>query len=248
MSNYKIPLEDQWGVMPNADEYSGYLNAGTGEDDVPSTSGATEAWSNPGNITAVSLSTAEMSSTGGAYVFPYIRASNFGFTVPATATMLGVEAEIVWGASSSDYTLAELKLAWDASAASLSTTNKGTGQSLSKTSGSSDAYGGAADLWGETSATLTPSDVNSSDFGFVLKPAKTDTGDSDLRIDCMRLRVHYSVTEDGEARVSQAEALVFATSAEEPRITQTYAEVLMGTTPGGEAPSAGRAKIITVAG
>lgn len=247
MTDYKIPLEDQWGVSPDEDEHSGYANAGTGEDNVPATASVTESWSTPSNITAVSSSTAGMASVGGSYIFPYIRASNFGFNVPAAATMLGVEVEIVWGGSSSDYTLDELKLAWDASATSLSTTDKGTGQSLDKNSGDSDTYGGATDLWGETSSTLTPTDVNSSDFGVVLKPAKTDTGDSDLRIDVFRLIVYYSVTEDGEARVSQSEALVLATNISDPRVTQTYAEAIVSVASSGGVP-AGRSKLMVIAG
>ena len=245
MGTYRSPLDDQWGVSETEDEWSGKANAGTGENDVPTTASITHSWSNPSNITAESLSTAELASSGGSYIFPYLRASNFGFDIPSSATVLGVEVDVVWGATSSDYTLDELYLAWGASASTFSTTNKGTGQNLSSTGGDIVTYGGASDMWGESSATLTPTVVNSSDFGIVIKPAKTATDSNSCRVDCVRIAVTYSVTEDGNVRVSQTEALVLYTYEKDVQVTQTYAEVIVSTAIGG-ASGEGRRQIIVV--
>ncbi len=48
-------------------------------------------------------------------------------------------------------------------------------------------YGGAADLWGTT---LSPSDVNASNFGVVLS-ATVNAGQA--RVDAVRVRIHYTV-------------------------------------------------------
>jgi len=246
MGQYEYPLLNQWGQSPEGDENTIYANAGLGEDNVPSTAGITHNWATPNNITLASLSTANLASSGGSYVFPYIRASSFGFAIPAAATITGVEVAIQWTASSSQYTLEELKLAWGASAASLSATNKGVGQNLGLGTGDVTTYGGDPDLWGELAATLTPAVVNSEDFGFVLKPGKVSTSSSSLRIDAARMKIYYDVTVDGAVRASQTEALVLATYSEDVRITQSYAEIIMSTDAASGAPKLGRRQVVVV--
>jgi hypothetical protein len=246
MGTYSFPLLDQWGNSPDADEVSGFANPNTGENDVPATASITHSWTAASNITDEESSYATLSSSGGSYIFPYLRASNFGLNVPSGATVVGIEVEVVWDVSDDEYSLDELRLAWGASAANLSTGDKGTGQLLDKGSGDTDLFGGDSDMWGEMAATLTPAVVNSSDFGVVLKPAKSDAGSSAMRVDCIRVRVFYSITEDGEVRTSQSEALVLYKDTAPVRVTQLYSEVLVSASAGGGSPAAGRQQTVVV--
>ena len=225
------PYIDQWGVGGSEDN-TDKRNAGTGQNDVPATASVTHNWSNAGNITSEGdLSTATLtSSVSNPPVLPYLRASNFGFDIPSAATIVGIETEIVWGSGSgTDYLESEIKLAWGASAANLSSGNKGDGASV-PTSVVTEVRGGAADLWGELASTLTPAVLNSSDFGFVLKLTRpTGTTSRVARIDCMRMRLHFELTDplDGTIRATQVEAMVLVTEAKDVNVTQVFAEVLV---------------------
>jgi hypothetical protein len=183
-------------VAGAGDESSDYYNPALGEDDVPATGGTTHNWGTPTNIQTAALGDASITSSAGPWVFPYLRGSDFGFTIPASATILGIEAAIYYTSNAgSAYTEDEVRLAWGASAASLSTTNKASGGL--PTVPAEATYGGAADLWGELSSTLTPAVINSSDFGLVLKVARASGAFSrTIAVDYFRLKVTYQ-TEDG---------------------------------------------------
>lgn len=228
MGEIQDPFADQWDASTSGIETSPYLGPSTGENNVPATASNTHNWLTPANIATLALGNSSFTSSGGSYIFPYLRGSNFGFSIPATATILGIEASVIWAATSDHYTLADLKLAWGASAVNLSTTNKAAGENIGGDGGEVTFYGGESDLWGETTATLTPTVINSTDFGFVLKPAKASALSSAVSIDAFRVRVFYSeATPDGAVRITQVEALVLAKETKPVRITQVYAEVVM---------------------
>lgn len=246
MATFTEPLLDQWGQ--GASEGSEFKNPGTGENDVPATGGITHNWATPGNIVSqLSNSTANLASSGGTpYVLPYLRASNFGLTVPTGATIVGIETEIVWGSSSVGLTEDEIRLAWGASAANLSATNHGDLGALPSLN-TIETRGGPGDLWGELGSTLTPSVINSSDFGWVIKTGRSDTGTSTrtARVDVMRVKVYYTLTEPlaGAVRTTQTEALVLVTEALPARITQAYAEVITSVSVASAIPT-GRRQVI----
>lgn len=227
MGAFSQPFIDQWNRARDGIENTSFLAPGVGENNVPSTPSITHSWVNPGNIDTVASGDATLTTAGsGPFVLPYLRASDFGFSIPSTATITGIETEIVWGSSSSLFDVEEVKLAWGASAANLSTGNKAAGEAA----GSSETtnYGGDADLWGETISTLTPALVNSSDFGFVLLLSKTSTSTLAARIDALRMKVYYdNTTVDGQVRVTQTEIMVLAKTIEPVFVTQTYLEAII---------------------
>lgn len=232
MASFIEPLLDQWGQ--GATEFiSPYGNAGTGENDVPATASITHNWTNPGNvISQLGASTANLASSGDPpFILPYLRASNFGFNVPSTATVVGIEVQIVWGFSSgTTYTEDEIRLAWGASAVNLSTTNNADLAAIPTTVDTTELKGSPTDLWGELASTLTPTVLNSSDFGWVIKLGRLlGTSNRIAHIDCMRARIYYTVPEPlaGNARVTQTEALVLVTEMKDARVTQAYAEALV---------------------
>lgn len=220
----RTPILDQWGESPNGNIY-GYANAGVGTNDSPATIGVTHNWATPGNITTPVTGNATLTTSGaGPFVLPYLRASGFSFNVPSTGTITGVELFVEVGASVTDYISSEVRLAYGVTP-TLSIGNKNTGTFF--TSNVDLIFGGDGDLWGESTSTLTPSIVNSSDFGAVLKFTRSTTSTTRaINIVSMAMAVYFTGN-DGEARVSQSFAeVVYAQSAGEVRISQTFAEVI----------------------
>lgn len=140
----------------------------TGTGSTLSTGGA--AWSNPTNIEANDSSYATSSPTSG--LTNALVASNFGFSIPAGATINGVQVDITRHASAlNTFKDSLVKL----------TANAGTGvitgcanKASASNWGTSDAdvsYGGSADTWSISAANLTSSVVNGSGFGVVFEGA-----------------------------------------------------------------------------
>lgn len=225
----RTPIIDQWGESPDGNAY-GYKSAGTGTNDSPVTSGVTVNWATPQDITTPTTGDATIVTTGGGpFVFPYLRASNFGFNVPAGGTITGVELFIEVGGTNSDYRDAEVRLIVSAAPA-VGLTNKGNIASMQ--TGVNLTYGGDGDLWGESTATLTPAFVNSADFGAVLKVDRTTANSTrTVAIRSMSMAVYFTGV-DGQVRVTQSFAeAVYVPSPGEARVTQSFAEVIYLATP-----------------
>ena len=221
MGTYRQPLLDQWGSAPGSD----YRLPGTGENDVPATPGITHSWSSPGNIVN-RTSSANLSSSGGTYLFPYLRASGFGFSIPTGATIEGVEARIrTEFGNSGDYTDDEVRLAWGSGASTLSAGDRANNAGVN--SSTLYTYGDPTDLWGESTSTLTPAVVNSADFGAVLRLARSGgTFSRSMNVNYVEIAVYYAVAEDGAIRVTRAYAEALSTDVAPVRMTRVYAEVL----------------------
>ena len=194
---------------------------GTIENDVPATPSVTpgNAWSSlTGAIEGNTGGEAVLTVDGSGDVVPYIRASNFGFSVPTDCTIVGVAAHFRTGnASRQDkFNKDELKLAWGASAATLSTGNKFTG--ASGHTYQHEWFGGPTDLWGETAGTITPAIVNSTDFGLVAKISRNDTasgGTNNAEIDAMNLAVYFTLgSTNGDLQLTQLYVEVLGSIAE----------------------------------
>jgi hypothetical protein len=128
-------------------------SAGTMADD---NSHGTIAWS-PSSLPAT------VSFNATSQVSHYLKATNFGFSVPSTATILGVVATFTRqandpGAKVADQSVKLLK------AGSVAGTDQSAGATWPGSSAAS-TFGGSTSLWGTT---LTPTNVNGSTFGVVL--------------------------------------------------------------------------------
>jgi hypothetical protein len=156
--------------------------AGTGGDD---SSIGTGVWSNTGNITADDGS----SSTVNVFASTpsqYLTATNFGFTIPAGATIEGIAIQVKkGGAGATDNAVRLIK----AGSVQSFDESSGTAWSSSPTYAS---YGGAADLWG---GTWTPGDINASNFGFAISGQATST--VGLSVDAITATVYYSAPGTG---------------------------------------------------
>lgn len=153
--------------------------AGTGADD---SAVGTVTWSNPGNVTASdnTYATAAVNST----TSHYLKATNFGFSIPAGSTIDGVVVEWERKANTGGAVDNSVKLV---KAGSVTGSDKSTGAWWSTTE-SFVSFGASNDLWG---ATLSASDVNDSTFGAALS-GKSTFGSITLSVDSCRITVYYT--------------------------------------------------------
>jgi hypothetical protein len=157
--------------------------AGTGADD---SSLGTFVWNSPGNITADDGSEAQSQATAGGTT-TYLRASNFGFTIPAGATINGITAVIERRSALSTQEAKDQEVKIVKADGTRGTTNKAIA-TVYPTTATTQSYGGAADLWGET---WTATDINDSDFGFVLMCQRHDSSGV-MYVDYMSITIDYT--------------------------------------------------------
>lgn len=162
-------------------------NPGTAASDA---SVGTLSWSNFNNIMTSNDSRATVTVTSN-NITHYLKATNFGFNVPAGAIIQGITVGIERGrsgGSSGNIRDNEVKLVKsDGSIGSTnkaSTTNWVTGESYF-------SYGGPADLWGES---WTAADINDPDFGAVLSVVGVSSNNRVASVDHVRITVTYFFT------------------------------------------------------
>jgi len=156
------------------------------------------AWGNLSNITtsddqyaACSIAKNEASD--------YLNATNFGFSIPSTATIQGIEVQIELKSDTADTTSDQtIQLLVNGSR---SGDNKAISDSY-PTSDTTRNYGGTADTWG---LNLTPADVNSTDFGISIQ-SYSSGGASTAYIDYVAIQITYS--ENGITVVHDTKAVV----------------------------------------
>ena len=165
---------------------SGPNNAGTGAN---RTGVGSTVWSNPGNITAVGTPFATV-ATGLGGTSNYLFASNYGFSIPANATINGIELTI---RRSSQETIGfgnrdnQVRLVKNNN---IEATNKAVG-GVYPTDLTNQSYGNATDLWGTT---WTPADINNALFGAVLSVNNTNLLQSrTATVDFMQITVTYTI-------------------------------------------------------
>jgi hypothetical protein len=167
-------------------------SAGTGADD---SSVGTKTWTDTTLIyTANALDTSEANvarvqhNTSG-YTYSYfLKATNFGFTIPSGATINGVVVEIrkrIWNQSNVYDETVKLVVG-----GVVSGTNKSVGANVQNML-SYSSYGGSSDAWG---ATLTDSVINASNFGVVFQTKGNNYGKgySQCNVDHIRITVYYT--------------------------------------------------------
>ena len=148
------------------------------------TSIALNAWSNPSNALASdnSYATATVTSIVSS---ESLRATNFGFSIPSDAIILGILAEAEGSRSGGDTNLTNEALLTYQGA------NIGSSQGGSALFTTSDAYvsyGGSTNIWGY--ASLTPAIINASTFGVDIRASNSGTS-STARVDHIRITVYY---------------------------------------------------------
>lgn len=152
-----------------------------------------KAWVNPSNITTeddTNFATRPDMGGSGYISSDYLRGSNYGFTIPSGATILGIEVRINGGNvddsppwyHDSVRVLKALAAVGD---------DKSTDALLGPSGNNNDySFGGSSDLWG---AAWTPAEINDSGFGAYWQVKENDnTGQtSTVYCDTIAVRVTY---------------------------------------------------------
>jgi uncharacterized repeat protein (TIGR02543 family) len=161
-------------------------NAGAGAN---MTGTGTVDWLNPSFVTADDTSYATVTLTSA--TSHYLAATNYGFAIPANATINGIavtigrfESAVGSGTDVSDSSVRLLKAGVVAGSEKAK-----TGVEWPTGSPVAAVYGTTADLWGTT---WTPADINASNFGVALSAVSGTTRMAS--VDYMQISVTYTVT------------------------------------------------------
>lgn len=125
----------------------------------------------------------------------YLKGTDFSFPVPSNATIVGVKVYVECKAAFSDgghsgrrWTVTSVRLV---NGGVISGDDAGGFALQVGTTESTMSWGASDDLWG---LSLSPSDVNASNFGFVIS-AEENRGDGDnaLSVDSLSMAVYYTI-------------------------------------------------------
>ncbi len=156
----------------------------------------TIVWSNPGNAAASDDSRADAALTVANNTSHYLKATNFGFSIPSGMTIIGIEVKIEKSASEAGEIEDNL----------IKLVKGGIIQGDSQSDGvwpTSDAiftYGDVDNLWGST---WSVADINASNFGVAI--SAFTTLDAIAYIDHIEIIVYYTdmgpINEEGASTI-----------------------------------------------
>jgi len=163
---------------------AGPNNAGTGADN---SAVGTLTWTNPGNITLADGVYATATSSAGNNTH-YLQGSNYGFSIPAGATINGITVNINGhknGTGGGSYFSNIVELV---KGGVIGGNNNASNQQLSNPSDSVQTFGSVSDLWGQS---WTATDINASNFG-VVASYQSATNTSSVSIDYIQVTITYT--------------------------------------------------------
>jgi hypothetical protein len=146
----------------------------------------TVPWTTPENAAATDEVNADAGALNTTTFSEYLKATNFGFSLPVNAIVRGIVATVTRTASSFaplDYRVRIVK------GGVIGSEDKSTTAPWSTVGYETATYAGKTDLWGET---WTADDTNSADFGVAIA-AKGSDGffASNANVDHIQLTVHF---------------------------------------------------------
>jgi len=164
---------------------TGFKNPGTIVDD--DSTGVT-VWNDPSNAGTSddAYAVANINTGVNAYTH-YLKSTNFGFSIPVGSTIEGVEATIERKSQLSGANYARDTIVKLVKGGTISGDNKNSATVYPLTD-TIETYGGSTDMWG---LTLTPADINASNFGVVLA-TNTVHGSYAISVDNVQIKVYYT--------------------------------------------------------
>src|SRR5439155_6478346 len=122
----------------------------------------------------------------------YLKCTGFSFSVPSTAVIQGIQVE--WEYKNGSTGAIKDKAVRIVKGGTIGATDKASGSNWPATD-TFTAYGGSADLWGNS---WTPSDINSTNFGAALSAQQSSgTGSPTASVDSARITVTYTMCGNG---------------------------------------------------
>lgn len=160
----------------------------------------TLAWSNVDNAkTSNDVYATRANSGGEGTVFThYLKATNFGFTIPTGATIDGIVIEMEKHRGTG--TIKDVNVKMVKSDGTIGATNKAdTATNWNPTTDVTASYGSSSDLWGETWAYT---DINDVDFGVVLSASlNSNPGPTTASVDHIRTTIFYTDAVTGSPQI-----------------------------------------------
>lgn len=145
--------------------------------------GGTKDWSNPGYASTDNGSYASIGT--GAGTSYTLRATKFGFSIPAGSTIDGIFVEIKkWGYRTPRDVTVKLIIAGSSAGDNKAVTGSDWPSSLAYVS-----YGSVSDKWG---LTPTVDQVNATDFGVGIQASNGSGLNGFLRVDAFRITITYT--------------------------------------------------------
>lgn len=189
-------------------------------------SGATN-WSSVNNIFASDNAYALGICDGTDGSTDFLRATGFGFAIPAGSIIDGIVVEVERSESNADDNIRDILVSLTKTGATYLGDNKADTVTEWPTVDAYKTYGGAADLWG---ASWSVAEINSANFG-VFFAAKHSSGTTPTaRVDHIRITVYYTVptnkaatdgvafTEVSSIAINSSDAVAF----DEDRVGRLY--------------------------
>lgn len=147
----------------------------------------TVAWTNPGNAAASDNVYATAAITGPDFT-NYLKATNFGFTIPTGVTINGITVDTEMKRDAVDIRNVYAKIV---KGGVIGTTNLASNNVTDiQTTDTYKTYGSSANLWG---LTWTAADINASNFGFVISSQSQNGSSGSVYIDHIRISVTYTL-------------------------------------------------------
>lgn len=150
----------------------------------------TVAWNNVTNAGVEDGTPAVDGTTANGDITNYLKTTNYRFNIPSDATIQGVKVEVKKRRGQAGYTITD-EHAYVLKAGLPVSTNYADTSTNWPSSFTYVTYGGPTDMWG---LTLTPSDVNATNFGFSIAGQNNGAAaSSGFEIDHIRMTVFYNV-------------------------------------------------------
>jgi hypothetical protein len=147
------------------------------------TAAAGTGWTNPTNV----LADDDARATFNLATQADLKVTGFGLSIPAVATIVGIEVRHRGQGSSATAAQRQVRLGLTKDGTALAGTRK-TACEYAQDADTDIASGGAADLWGTT---WTPAEINAATFGVLL--SDNDAVAAQLSIDSVEVVVHYTI-------------------------------------------------------
>jgi len=146
------------------------------------------AWSNPGNI--VSSNNVRAIADLDEVASDWLRATNFGFTIPSDATIDGIEIAVERHHEGGGNPIQDQQCFLRKSTGQVGSDWAATATNWPTSDGTA-TYGGATSLFGTT---WTPAEINNSAFGLDLSARKNPTSGvaREARVDHIQIKVYYT--------------------------------------------------------
>lgn len=184
----KFQFGDQVGYAYNSPDDTGATYPETATTEAVSPEDDAD-WDNPDNIKADDGNTASIYFYS--YIYSYrLKATNFGFSLPAGATIDGIKVEIERESSQAD-SIKDIRVQLLDADGNLVGDNNADTETEWPTSMTVKSYGGAVDTW---NATPTKEMVEDADFGVVLSIYNYFFMATIPRVDFIRITIYYAPT------------------------------------------------------